>query len=42
MTQYELELYKKCVKKKSKYRTHEQFESAHEYSNNTNDNDYDY
>ena len=42
MTQYELELYKKFVKKKSKYRTREQFESVHEYSNNTNDNDYDY
>lgn len=42
MTQHELELYRKCVKKKTKYRTSEQFESEHEYSNNTNDNDYDY
>ena len=42
MTEHELELYRKCVKKKPKYRTCEQFESEHEYSNNTNENDYDY
>ena len=42
MTPHELELYRKCVKKKSKHCTREQFEFEHEYSNNTNDNDYDY
>ena len=41
MTLHELELYKKCVKKKITYRTHEQFNIEHEYDNNTNDNDYD-
>lgn len=39
MTPQELALYKKCTKKKT-YRTRAQFESVHEYNNNTNENDY--
>lgn len=42
MTPHELELYRKCVKRKSKYHTRYQFELEHEYDNSTNDNDYDY
>jgi hypothetical protein len=41
MTARELELYRKCVKKKSKRRTREQFEEITEYNNSVNDNDYD-
>ncbi len=41
MTQHELELYRKCVRKKSKIKTRSQYEESHEYDNNTNENDYD-
>ena len=41
MTAREWELYKKCVNKKPKRRTREQFEEIAEYNNSVNDNDYD-
>ena len=41
MTARELELYKKCMRKKPKYRTQAQFNDEHEYDNSINENDYD-
>lgn len=40
MTEREMELYRKCMRKKKK-RTRNDYEIDHEYNNETNENDYD-
>lgn len=40
MTEHELELYRKCMRKKRKSLTRKEYEEDHEYSTGTNDNDY--
>lgn len=41
MTEHELELYRKCMRKKRKAPTRKEYEEDHEYSTGINDNDYD-
>jgi hypothetical protein len=41
MTERELELYRKCTRKKRKALTRKEYEEEHEYNTGTNDNDYE-
>lgn len=41
MTQYELELYRKCMRKKKRYITRADYEIEHEYDNETNNIGYE-
>lgn len=40
MTEHDLELYRKCMRKKKRTLTRQEYEEDHEYSTGTNDNDY--